>query len=165
MSASLQELPAAISAAQLQPNPREQRVTQFFACWGESYDSFSCAFEELLADDCVWDQRPIPRLTGPAGAIRFLRVARAALGLVTVDVEILHVASAGDVVHVDRIDRLRRADGSLIAAAPVAGVMQFRDDRVVYWREYFDSAEFVAQTLLTSVGHLVCRALRAARAM
>jgi limonene-1,2-epoxide hydrolase len=133
---------------------REQQVLDFFASWGESYEAFLAAFPRLLADDCVWDQRPIPRLTGPAEAVRFLKLARATLRLATVDVEILHAASAGDVVHVERVDRLRRSDGSLIAAAPVVGVLTFRGDRVVHWREYFDSAEFVAQALATSVARL-----------
>jgi limonene-1,2-epoxide hydrolase len=86
-----------------------------------------------------------------------MKIARRTLGLQTVDVEILHIASAGDVVHVARIDRLRRADGSLIAAAPVAGVLRFQDDQIVHWREYFDSTEFVAQTLATSCRHAVRR--------
>ena len=31
--------------------------------------------------------------------------------------------------------------------------MTFSGDRVVHWREYFDSAEFVAQALGTSLAH------------
>jgi limonene-1,2-epoxide hydrolase len=99
---------------------REQRVIEFFTSWSESFEAFCDSFA-LLAEDCVWDQRPIPRLIGPQQAVRFLKLARATLGLVTIDVEILHIASAGQIVHVQRVDRLRRADGSLIVAAPVAG--------------------------------------------
>jgi hypothetical protein len=39
----------------------------------------------------------------------------------------------------------------------VAGVLQFQDGQVVRWREYFDSAEFVAQTVATSCLHPVRR--------
>jgi limonene-1,2-epoxide hydrolase len=136
---------------------RERHAVDFFARWGESFDSLCGSFHDLLAEDCVWDQRPIPRLTGPARAVRFLKVARTTLGLETVEVEILHLASEGDVVHIERVDRLRRADGSLIAAAPVAGVLTFSGDHVTHWREYFDSAEFVVQALATSVLHLARR--------
>lgn len=142
------------------PASHEQRTLDFFARWGESFDACCDSLADLLADDCVWDQRPIPRLTGPRQAVRFMKVAHAALGLQTVDVEVLHIASAGDVVHVARIDRLRRADGSLIAAAPVAGVLQFRGGQVVHWREYFDATEFVAQTLATGSLYAVRRAGR-----
>ena len=137
------------------PTP-ETRALEFFARWGESFDACAASFE-LLAEDCVWDQRPIPRLTGPRAAVRFLTLTRHTLGLETIDVEIVRVASRGNVVHVERVDRLRRADGSLIAAAPVAGVLTFTGDQVTHWREYFDSAGFVAQALTTSAAHLATR--------
>ena len=139
---------------------RERQVLDFFARWGESFDACRASFHELLADDCIWDQRPIPRLTGPRQAVRFLDITRRAMGLDTIDVEILRVARAGSVVHVERIDRLRRRDGSLIAAAPVAGVLTFSGDRVVHWREYFDSSGFVMQALDTSLLHLARRPFR-----
>jgi len=139
----------------------ERQVLDFFTRWSESHEAFCHSFHELLAEDCVWDQRPIPRLTGPRGAVRFLEVARRALGVETVDVEILRVASDGNVVHVERVDRLRRRDGSLIASAPVAGVLEFSGDRVVYWREYFDATEFVVQAVGTSTLHLARRAAAA----
>jgi limonene-1,2-epoxide hydrolase len=136
---------------------RENQIVAFFARWGESFDAVCASFQELLAEDCIWDQRPIPRLTGPRQAVRFLKVCRNTLGLDTIDVEILHIATQGDVVHVERIDRLRRADGSVIASAPVAGVLQFSGDRVVHWREYYDSAEFLAQALGTSILYVTRR--------
>lgn len=132
-----------------------QLAVEFFTRWGESFDECCAAFETLLADGCVWDQRPIPRLRGPRSAVRFLKITSAVLGLETIDVEIIRVASAGNVVHVERIDRLRRADGSLIASAPVVGVLTFSGDQVVHWREYFDSAAFVVQALATSVLHVL----------
>ena len=118
---------------------------------------------ELFTEDCVWDQRPIPRLIGPQQAVLFLKLARATLGLVTIDVEILHIASAGQIVHVQRVDRLRRADGSLIVAAPVAGVLEFHGERVIAWREYFDLAEFVIQALATSCLYVARRSAQIAR--
>jgi len=139
------------------PSVHEQQVVEFFARWGRSFDELCGSFEDLLAEDCVWDQRPIPALTGPQAAIRFLKISRRAIGLETIDVEIVRIASMHNVVHVERIDRLRRADGSLIAKAPVAGVLTFAEGRVTHWREYFDSAEFVAQALVTSTRHLAFR--------
>src|ERR1700761_6123338 len=97
--------PATATNADATIAEREQRVIEFFASWGESFQTFCDSFA-LLTEDCVWDQRPIP--------------------------------PRGQIVHVQRVDRLRRADGSLIVAAPVAGVLEFRGERVVAWREYFD---------------------------
>jgi limonene-1,2-epoxide hydrolase len=141
---------------------REQRVIEFFTSWSESFEAFCDSFA-LLTEDCVWDQRPIPRLIGPQQAVRFLKLARATLGLVTIDVEILHIASAGQIVHVQRVDRLRRADGSLIGAAPVAGVLEFHGERVIAWREYFDLAEFLIQAPATSCLYVARRSAQTAR--
>jgi limonene-1,2-epoxide hydrolase len=137
---------------------REQQVIDFFAEWGKSLDAACDSFTTILADDCIWDQRPIPRIKGPRAAVRFLKVTHATLGMQTIDVQILRIAAAGDVVHVERVDRLLRADGSLIAAAPVAGVLEFNGDQVVRWREYFDAGGFLAQTLATSSLYLARRA-------
>jgi limonene-1,2-epoxide hydrolase len=157
MSATDAHRPDTRSEAGPSITPREQEALDFLARWGESFDACCRSFEDLLAEDCVWDQRPIPRLTGPRSAVRFLKLARSTIGLETIDVEIRRIASDRDVVYVERVDRLRRADGSLIASAPVVGLMTFSADRVVHWREYFDSAEFVAQVLATSIFYLARR--------
>ncbi|WAJ46641.1 limonene-1,2-epoxide hydrolase [Mycobacterium sp. Aquia_216] len=136
------------------PDQHELRVLGFFAAWGESFDAM-CASFDLLAAECVWDQRPIPKLTGPGQAVRFLRIAHRVLGLATIDVEILGIASKNDVVHTARVDRLRRADGTLIAAAPVAGMLTFGAGKITHWREYFDATGFLAQTVATTLTHPV----------
>jgi hypothetical protein len=51
------------------------------------------------------------------------------------------------IVWTERVDHLRRADGRLIVSAPVAGIVEWRDGRIVAWREYFDSATFVGRAL------------------
>ena len=147
-----------MSASATLERPQLQAI-DFFAQWGESFDALCQAFEARLAPDCVWDQRPIPRLTGPDAAVRFLKLARCTMGLATIDVEILRMASQGDVVLVERVDRLRRADGSLIASAPVAGVLTFSGDCVVHWREYFDSGSFIAHMLASGTHHLARRTI------
>jgi limonene-1,2-epoxide hydrolase len=143
---------------------RERRTLDFFADWAVSFPVFRDSFA-LLSDDCVWDQRPVPKLVGARGAQRFLTVAHRVVGLATCDVEVLRVASTGDTVLVERVDRLRRADGSLIAAAPAVGVLTYTGDRVTHWRDYFDAAEFGAQVVATSVGHLGLGLVRRVRAI
>src|ERR1700757_5060637 len=106
--------------------PPEQQALDFFAAWGRSFDDMCDAFRRTLAPDAVWDQRPIPKITGPDAAIRFLDLSRRTLGLQTIDVEILRSAGSGNVVFAERVDHLRRRDGSEIAAAAVTGVLEFR---------------------------------------
>jgi limonene-1,2-epoxide hydrolase len=141
------------------PDHHELQALGFFAAWGESFDAL-CASFGLLAPECVWDQRPIPKLTGPRQAVRFLQIAHRVLGLATIDVEILSIASKNDVVHTARVDRLRRTDGTLIAAAPVAGVLTFSAGKITHWREYFDATEFLAQIVAMTLIHPVRRLRR-----
>jgi limonene-1,2-epoxide hydrolase len=78
-------------------------------------------------------------------------IARTTMGLTTIDVEVVSIAAAGDKVHTERIDTLRRSDGSVIVAAPLAGVLTFEGGRLVHWREYFDSATFAGLALGSNI--------------
>jgi limonene-1,2-epoxide hydrolase len=123
----------------------EELAVAFFARWGESFDETRAAFEETLAPRCLWEQRPIAVTRTREDAIRFLERARRRLGMETIEVEMLNVASTGDTVMTERVDHLRRADGRLIASAPVAGILEFRDGRIAAWREHFDATGFGVQ--------------------
>ncbi|HZZ48146.1 MAG TPA: limonene-1,2-epoxide hydrolase family protein [Pseudonocardia sp.] len=136
---------------------REEQVLRFFARWGHSWAALNESFQ-LLDDDAVWDRRPMPRVRGPVGARRFLSLARRLIGLDTIDVEVTALAVNRDVVLVERVDRLRRRDGSLIAAAPVTGVLTFAGESVIHWREYYDSASFTAQAVVSGATWLSRRA-------
>ena len=130
-------------------------AAEFFARWSTSFDEMCVAFTEVFAPTCVWDQRPIPRATGPEQAVRFLRMSRRSIGLDTIDVEMLSIAVAGYTVHTQRVDHLKRADGSLIASAPVAGVLTFQEDGLLaHWREYFDAATLASRSTVSGVGAL-----------
>lgn len=131
---------------------RQRRLSAFFASWGTSHEDLIASFD-LLADECQWIQRPIPTLVGPRAARRFLTLARYTMGLATIDVEVLHMAENRHAVFIERIDHLRRADGSLIAAAPVTGVIDFDGVQITRWREYFDSLEFIGSVVRTSAVH------------
>lgn len=139
------------------------RTIQFFSRWGVSYSELCASFRDVFSAACVWDQRPIAKTEGPDAAIRFMEKAHKAMGLATIDVAVLSLASVGDKVHTERVDTLRRADGSVIVAAPVAGVLTFEGDRLVHWREYFDAASFGTGALGSSVGALARGALRSVR--
>jgi limonene-1,2-epoxide hydrolase len=142
---------------------QEQQALDFFAAWGRSFDECCKSFEDLFTENTRWDQRPVPVLTGPRQAIRFLKFARVTMGLDTIEVEIRRIVSNRDVVLVERVDRLRRRDGSLIVAAPVVGVLTFSGGELTHWREYFDSAEFVARSLINMAGHGAGRLVRKLR--
>jgi limonene-1,2-epoxide hydrolase len=133
----------------------ELRATAFFASWGTSFDGMCEGFGVELDADCDWDQRPMWRTHSRESAMAFLRLARRTLGLDTIDVELLSVAVSGNVVHTQRLDALRRADRSLIVSAPVAGVLTYRGDRVVHWKEYFDPTVLGFRATVSTLRHLI----------
>jgi limonene-1,2-epoxide hydrolase len=135
----------------------ELRATAFFASWGTSFAGMCEGFAIEFDPACDWDQRPMWRTHSLDSALSFLRLARRTLRLDTIDVELLSIAVAGQVVHTQRIDHLRRRDGSLIVAAPVAGVLTYRGDRIVTWKEYFDPTVMGAKTAWSMLRHLVRR--------
>jgi len=135
----------------------EARARAFFASWATSFEGMCASFEAEFDPACDWDQRPMWRTRTRDGALRFLRLARRSLGLAIIDVDLLSVAVSGDVVHTARVDHLRRHDGSLIGSAPVAGVLTYRGDRLVHWKEYFDPTTLTGQVAWNGLRHVVRR--------
>ena len=138
----------------------EQRTLAFFARWGVSYGEMTASFREAFAPECLWEQRPLAVTRGLDEAVRFLNRAKLGMGLRTVDVEIRTISSSGCVIFTERVDHLRGTDGALIVSAPVVGVMEWRDGQIAAWREYFDSASFVARALPRLVTRAARRATR-----
>jgi len=141
----------------------EIRASAFFACWGTTFDDMVDGFHAELAPDCDWDQRPMIRTRTRDRAITFLKLAHHALALEYVDVELLSIAVVGNTVHPQRIAHLERADGSLIASAPVAGVLTYDGDQIVAWKEYFDPITFAAKATVSSAIWAGSKVLRLAR--
>lgn len=97
--------------------------------------------EELLgffADDAVYHNIPFPPAEG-------LDAIRATLemyvpGSPTIEFEIRNLATVGDVVMTERIDRM--TFGGRPVVLPVAGIFELADGRITAWRDYFDAQMF-----------------------
>jgi limonene-1,2-epoxide hydrolase len=114
-------------------------VERFFGAWSHGFDAVVGSFDELLADDARWEQSALPTTNTRAEAIALLESFRHALGLGSIDVELVHVAASDGVVLTDRVDHLRTDDGRLIASFPVMGALEFNEHgKVRAWREIFD---------------------------
>ncbi|MCU1460141.1 MAG: limonene,2-epoxide hydrolase [Acidimicrobiales bacterium] len=97
--------------------------------------------EEILgffADGAVYHNMPMEPAVG-ADAIRAL-LGMFVSGPGSVGFEVLAMASAGDVVFTERVDRL--TFGGREVELPVAGVFEVRDGKITAWRDYFDMAAF-----------------------
>lgn len=62
------------------------------------------------------------------------------------DCELLNIATAGDTVFTERVDRVRLLDGGKEIITNVVGVFTVNaDDKIVFWREYWDMLDIADQ--------------------
>jgi|SRR5919106_391544 limonene-1,2-epoxide hydrolase len=108
----------------------------------ESVEAAQAAVHRHFTEDCVWQQSGFPTTTGPEEAAALLASMVDSLGLASIDVEYLHIASGEDVVFTERMDWLVQRDGTRVGPAVVVGVTEFRDGKISAWREYFDTSGF-----------------------
>lgn len=113
----------------------EDVVRSFCTAWSR------LDLEELLGyftDDAVYHNMPGPPAVG-LPAVR-ATIERFLGGWSATDWELLNVASAGNVVFAERVDRTD-AGGKKIDL-PVVGVFEVSGDKIRVWRDYFDLATY-----------------------
>lgn len=125
-------------------NPVET-VTDFFAQWGKSWDALVGSFHQYVGDDLTWIQAGIPDVHSLDEAVGLLGGLHDGVGIESIEVIITKLAADGNVVFTERVDNFRKADGSILLTADVAGVLEVDDNgKIIWWREYFDPREILA---------------------
>lgn len=119
------------------------------------------ANERLVLDFCnAWSRKDIDELLGyfapdavyhniPLEPLKGIAAIRATLEMFAgpaehVEFELLALASNGDVVFTERVDRFRILGRDV--ALPVAGVFEVRAGKIAAWRDYFDLQTWMRQT-------------------
>jgi limonene-1,2-epoxide hydrolase len=77
---------------------------------------------------------------GPGEGLAFRDSVTNALPFCTIKVEMLGSAVNGNNVYTERIDHLIGENGEIIKSVPVMGVLEIDGDKIVRWRDYFDTA-------------------------
>lgn len=90
-----------------------------------------------MADDIVWHYAAgaMPPVRSKATARKLL--ARLGTDMHDITWRIFAHAEVGDTLFIEGVDDYRTADGHRVAA-PYAGVLDFRGDLIVGWRDYVD---------------------------
>lgn len=121
----------------------------------------SKANEKLIVDFCnAWSRRNIDELLAyftpdavyhniPLEPLKGIAAIRSTLEMFAapaehIEFEMLGVASNGNLVFTERVDRFRIFGKDV--ALPVAGVFEVRDDKIAAWRDYFDMQTWMKQT-------------------
>jgi limonene-1,2-epoxide hydrolase len=117
----------------------EDLVRDFCTAWsGRDIDKLVAYFN----DDAVYHNIPMEPVQGHAGIRAVLEFF--VPNSQNIDFEVLAMASAGDTVFTERVDRFEM-NGKKVAL-PVAGVFEVRDGKIAAWRDYFDMATWTNQT-------------------
>jgi limonene-1,2-epoxide hydrolase len=118
----------------------ELLVRDFFEAMGPTLEDFKRNYAERMTEDVVWESvgRPVHR--GREECIAHLDDLHARTGMEYCTIEILHLASDGDVVLSERVDTMHRADGSEIMTFRLAGAIEIRDGRIARYTDYLDTA-------------------------
>jgi len=116
----------------------EAIVREFCAAWSER------SIDKLLAyftDDALYHNMPMAPVTGKDGIREILNMF---IPAEDVEAEILLLATRGNVVFTERIDRM--TIGGKRVVLPCAGVFEISDGKIAAWRDYFDLATWQRQT-------------------
>ena len=116
----------------------ETIVREFCAAWPER------DVEKLLGwftDDALYHNMPMEPVTGKNGIREVLNLF---IPAEDVEAEITQLATRGNIVFTERIDRMTIGGKRVIL--PCAGVFDIRDGKIAAWRDYFDLATWQRQT-------------------
>ncbi|MCA8900960.1 MAG: nuclear transport factor 2 family protein [Hyphomonas sp.] len=114
----------------------EQVIREFIAAWSR------LDVDELVAyftEDGIYHNMPIAPVQGHAALKPFM--ANFLNGWSKTDWEILTLASAGDTVIAERIDRTV-VHGKTVDL-PCCGVFEMRGGKIAAWRDYFDMGTYM----------------------
>jgi len=117
--------------------------------------------ERLIRDFCAaWQRKNITELLGyftpdavyhnmPLEPLHGVDAIRTTLEMFVtpaerIEFEMLGIASAGDLVFTERVDRFTMMGKTV--ALPVAGVFHVRNGKIAAWRDYFDMQTWLKQT-------------------
>jgi limonene-1,2-epoxide hydrolase len=121
----------------------ESNLRRFIGEWGKNFEA-AAAFREYLSVDAVREQIGSITTHSRDEAIALLQEMKAKYGIDTFGADIRLVVD-GDVAFAERVDHLRREDGTLIHSAPVNTVYEFDSQgKIRAMREYFDTAAAAA---------------------
>jgi limonene-1,2-epoxide hydrolase len=121
-----------------EPRSDAEKVVHALIGGWTDLDSQRAALEAYLAPDVEWWNGGWPTIHGRDTAVMLLDMFAAMIEMTESRIEVKHVASNGNVVFTERVDRLYRADGSLISEPPIVGIFEVADGLVQRWREYED---------------------------
>ena len=107
----------------------EETVLAFVAAWNALDQD---RIHALMADDIFYHNMPLKPVRGREAVKAHLD----AWPVDACDWAVIHIATRGNVVLTERVDRFVRGEDRI--TVPVMGAFEVADGRIVQWRDYFD---------------------------
>ena len=102
----------------------------------ESWPEFTLDdFREVFAEDCVYQNMPIPGVNRGPDAVA--EVLSAIGGGYEIKLRIENLVATPDLVMVERTESFTKQDGSGSFELPVIGIFEAADGKITLWRDYF----------------------------
>ena len=117
-----------------------ETVTAFLAECGKGKAGMMGAFRTYFTGETIWELVGSATTTGADEALAKVEATQAAYGMDHLVSEVLAIATNGGSVLTERIDHVRRADGTNIDSCPCMGIFEVEGGKITAWREYYDTA-------------------------
>ncbi|BAI96805.1 limonene-1,2-epoxide hydrolase [Sphingobium sp. TA15] len=111
----------------------ERFVLAFLDLWDkQDVDGLIASFTQ----DATYKDMPLPPRVGLDAIRAYIERIFSAFG---VRIETAHIATTGSVIFTERIDYLTQTGpNEPTVPLPVTGVMEMRDGKIAFWRDYLD---------------------------
>jgi limonene-1,2-epoxide hydrolase len=121
------------------PASKIEIAKKFFASWARQDHA---AVLELVHDDVEYQNMPFPEvMKGKAQITAFM--TRFGKGMQDIHVDLRHIVEVGDVVFHEGVENYSRKGTKV--SLPYCGVFEFKDGKIIGWRDYFDYATLERQ--------------------
>lgn len=115
----------------------EKVVVGFLDAWGPgTWPHMRDCYDNWMTDDISWENTGSPATHGKSAAIEFLTTLHSTLDMEYCTAELLTIASRGDVVLTERIDRIHLSDGTVAIEIPIMGSFVVRDGKIARYADY-----------------------------
>jgi limonene-1,2-epoxide hydrolase len=117
------------------------------------------AIENICTKDFVWSNSGLTTLSGRAKIYASMQSGGFAneipilVGMRSFSADLIHMASAGNVVFTERIDHHWDAEGRDLMTPHIAGVMEIRDGKIAALRDFYDTVCYQQEPTAPNPAH------------
>ena len=109
----------------------EATIRRFVEAWSRLDPAELASY---FTDDGIYHNMPAAPVAGREAVEKFIQGFTASWTETTWD--LLHIASSGNVVYTERLDRTKAGDKAV--DLPCLGIFEMEDGKIKVWRDYFD---------------------------